>query len=80
MVSLESRAWYLFITECFQMSRFKTVLALLPWTLVVPMIVAAPHPHYDDGGAVNWKPTWLAALQAARTTGKPIFVEAGIEN
>jgi hypothetical protein len=41
---------------------------------------AAPHPHYDDGGAVNWKPSWGLALSAARQTGRPVFVEAGIEN
>ena len=44
------------------------------------LLSAAPHPHYDDGGAVNWKPTWAAALQAAKTSGKPIFIDAGIEN
>lgn len=38
---------------------------------------AAPHPFHDDGGAVNWKPSWRAALEAAQRAGKPIFLEAG---
>jgi hypothetical protein len=49
-------------------------------TLCVSATLAAPHPHYDDGGAVNWKPSWAAALQAAKAAGKPIFIDAGIEN
>ncbi len=40
---------------------------------------AAPHPFHDDGGLINWRPNWQAALQAAQKTGKPIFVEAGNE-
>lgn len=54
--------------------------SLLAILLAGPAASAAPHPHYDDGGAINWKPTWAAALQASRSTGKPIFVDAGIEN
>jgi hypothetical protein len=43
-------------------------------------VQAGPHPHYFDGGAVNWKASWQAALLAARASGKPIFIDAGIEN
>jgi hypothetical protein len=64
------------------MSRRTTIvsLALLMTASALRAISAAPHPHYDDGGAVNWKASWALALSAARQTGKPIFIEAGIEN
>jgi hypothetical protein len=60
------------------MSRFGIGLAIT--LLANELLLAGPHPHYDDGGAVNWKPSWPAALQAAKSTGKPIFIDAGIEN
>ncbi len=39
--------------------------------------MAGPHPFHDDGGAINWKPSLRAALDAARVGGKPVFIEAG---
>jgi hypothetical protein len=56
---------------------------IITGTLVLALgvtAIAAPHPHYDDGGAVNWKASWAVALATAKQTGKPIFIDAGIEN
>jgi hypothetical protein len=62
------------------MNRLGFGLGLISMLSAARVALAAPHLHYDDGGAVNWKPSWPIALHAARTTGKPIFVDAGIEN
>ena len=62
------------------MSRSAVAFGLLVVLCAGGVSRAAPHPHYNDGGAVNWKPTWQAALLAAKSTGKPIFIDAGIEN
>ena len=62
------------------MSRAAVTVGLMVLFCSGGVLRAAPHPHYDDGGAVNWKPSWAAALQAAKATGKPIFIDAGIEN
>ena len=42
--------------------------------------LAGPHAIHDDKGAVNWKPTYKAALDLAMKTGKPVFIEASIDN
>ena len=54
-------------------------LVAVSWLAVAGLAAAAPHPFHDDGGAVNWKPTWQLALQTAQKTGKPLFIEAGRE-
>ena len=37
------------------------------------------HPHFDDGDAVTWFTDYAAALTAARTSGKRVFIEIGRE-
>src|SRR4051794_35310456 len=36
---------------------------------------AAPHPYHDDQGMIAWRPTWSAAVQEAKATGKPLYIE-----
>jgi hypothetical protein len=60
------------------MWRCSRVLALAVCAIGSPSWTG-PHPFHDDNGAVNWRPNLAAALKAAQTTGKPIFLEAGRE-
>ena len=39
----------------------------------------SPHPHFDDGGTLNWHTRWADALAAAKAESKKIFVEYGRE-
>lgn len=50
-----------------------SMVAFLGWSS------AGPHPFHDDGGSVNWRANWKLAVDAARFTGKPIFLEGGRE-
>jgi outer membrane protein assembly factor BamD (BamD/ComL family) len=45
-------------------------------TLAVLGVRAGPHVHYDDGGNINWKPTYAVAFSIAQKSTKPIFVHA----
>lgn len=38
---------------------------------------AQKHPHFDDGGALQWQTTFAAAKEAAKKADKLIFVEYG---
>ncbi len=38
---------------------------------------AQKHPHFDDGGALQWQTTLAAAKEAAKKADKLIFVEYG---
>jgi hypothetical protein len=61
------------------MHRRIATLLLVTYFAVAGLAAAAPHPFHDDGGAINWKPTWQIAVQTAQRTGKPLFIEAGRE-
>ena len=37
----------------------------------------AGHPHFDDGGTLDWYTSWSDALDAARAGGKKVFIELG---
>jgi len=37
------------------------------------------HPHFDDGGTLDWKTKYQDALDAARADGKHVFIEMGRE-
>lgn len=37
------------------------------------------HPHFDDGGTLDWHTSFEAALASAKTQGKKVFVEMGRE-
>ena len=39
----------------------------------------AGHPHFDDGGTLDWYVRWEDALAAARRAGKQVFIEFGRE-
>jgi hypothetical protein len=56
-----------------------TLLVLFVFSLAAAPLSAGPHPFHDDGGSVNWRPNLAAAQKAAKTAGKPIFIEAGRE-
>lgn len=43
------------------------------------MSAPAPHPHFDDGGTLDWHRGWASARAAARAGGKTLFVEIGRE-
>ena len=55
------------------------LLAVFFFSLAAAPVLAGPHPFHDDGGAVNWRPNLAAALKAAQSAGKPVFIEAGRE-
>ena len=61
------------------MSRFWVSLVLSAGLAVCGRAAAGPHPLHDDGGAVNWRPTLRAALDAAQRAGKPVFIDLGRE-
>lgn len=37
------------------------------------------HPHFDDGGTLDWHTSFETALASAKTQGKKVFVEMGRE-
>ncbi len=37
------------------------------------------HPHFNDGGTLDWRPSWSDAAARARAEGKRIFIEIGRE-
>jgi len=37
------------------------------------------HPHFDDGGTLDWHLRWADALAAARAEDKKVFIEFGRE-
>lgn len=39
----------------------------------------AAHPHFDDGGTLDWHTSYEAALASATEQGKKVFVEMGRE-
>ncbi|MFT7463072.1 MAG: hypothetical protein ACI9EF_001414 [Pseudohongiellaceae bacterium] len=39
----------------------------------------AAHPHFDDGGTLDWHTSWDTALATAKEQSKMIFVEMGRE-
>ena len=43
------------------------------------MSTTRPHPHFDDGGTLEWYTTLEDARTAARAQGKRIFIELGRE-
>jgi hypothetical protein len=52
------------------------VLAGVIWlTFAAAPGFAVPHPHHDDLGLIPWRSSWSAAIQEARVTGKPLFIE-----
>jgi hypothetical protein len=55
------------------------LLAVFVFSLAIAPLLAGPHPFHDDGGWVNWRPNLAAALKAAQSSGKPVFIEAGRE-
>jgi hypothetical protein len=48
-------------------------------SLPTQRVQAGPHPFHDEGGHINWRPNWQAALLAAQKTGKPLFIEVANE-
>jgi hypothetical protein len=40
-------------------------------------LLAQKHPHFDDGGALQWQTSLAAAKAAASAADKLIFVEYG---
>jgi hypothetical protein len=56
-----------------------TLFAMLIGSLAAAPLSAGPHPFHDDGGSVNWRPNLAAALKAAQSSGKPVFIDAGRE-
>jgi hypothetical protein len=40
-------------------------------------LTAQKHPHFDDGGALQWQTSLAAATATATTADKLIFVEYG---
>jgi len=46
---------------------------------LLQLALAAPHPFYDDAGAIKWRP-WPQALAIAQQTGRPIFLEVSKDN
>jgi hypothetical protein len=53
---------------------------LLAMTFLVPaLVVAAPHPVHNDGGAVNWKLNWNEVVALAKKTGRPILLHGSHE-
>jgi hypothetical protein len=56
------------------MRRLFLALVLMTGLMVLSSALAAPHPFHDDGGTVNWRLSYPAALQQAQLSGKPIFV------
>jgi hypothetical protein len=61
--------------------------AILAAALVLAPLAAAgageekpsPHPHFNDGGTLDWHTKLADARQAAKKEGKLIFVEYGRE-
>jgi len=52
------------------------ILFLLP-----QLAQSGPHLFYaDEAGNINWRPTYAAALAAAKKTGRPIFVQFSKED
>jgi hypothetical protein len=49
------------------------VAAFLPCSL----LLAQAHPHFDDGGALQWQTELAAAKAAAKKADKLIFIEYG---
>ena len=43
------------------------------------MTATHPHPHFDDGGTLDWQTSWEAASQRAAKEGKRVFIEMGRE-
>jgi hypothetical protein len=41
---------------------------------ILELASAAPHPFYDDGGAVHWRP-YQQAFVLAQKYGRPVFIE-----
>lgn len=39
----------------------------------------ASHPHFDDGGTLDWSTRWADALAAAKPDDKKVFIEFGRE-
>ena len=46
-------------------------------TLLAAGCLAQKHPHFDDGGALQWQTTSASAKEAAKKADKLIFVEYG---
>jgi len=50
-------------------------------SLIVPFVLAAfapaGHPHFNDGGTLEWSTNLDAARAAAKSSGRLIFVEYG---
>lgn len=59
--------------------RLRAIIIVSVLGLACGPAAAAPHPHHDDGGFINWKLNWRSAVEAAQRSGKPIFIEAGRE-
>jgi hypothetical protein len=54
--------------------RLLSVPVLVLGLAICELSPAAPHPYHDDGGAINWRPTWAAAIDLSKKTGKPLFI------
>lgn len=52
-----------------------------PIGITLAMLAAAcpaqKHPHFNDGGALQWQTTFAAAKDAAKKADRLIFVEYG---
>jgi hypothetical protein len=55
-------------------SRFVPLVVIALVTLIA-VADGAPHPYHDDNGLIAWRPTWSAAVQEAKATGKPLYIE-----
>jgi hypothetical protein len=47
--------------------------------MVLAVAGQAPAADEEGGGSIPWKVSWPAAVQAARRSGKPLFIDAGSE-
>lgn len=43
----------------------------------ISLVTAQAHPHFDDGGALQWQTEFAAAKAAAKKADKLIFIEYG---
>src|SRR5262245_25434462 len=55
--------------------RWLGVLALGIAVTAISPAISGPHPYFDDGGHINWRPTLGMALQESNRLHRPVLLE-----